>query len=56
MPATIAAIALVAGEIQMIICPDCHGTGIEEAESIPHLPKGDPAEVTETTWQILPKG
>ena len=40
--------------IQMVICPDCHGTGMRKHRAF-HIHRRVTAEVTETTWQILPK-
>ena len=40
--------------IQMIICPDCYGTGMKKPRAF-HIYRRLTVEVTETTWQILPK-
>lgn len=40
--------------IQMIICPDCHGTGMKKPRAF-HIYRRVTAEVTETVYQILPK-
>ena len=40
--------------IQMIICPDCYGTGMKKPRAF-HIHRRLTVEVTETTWQILPK-